>query len=84
MSKLNINLDTFWAILGTLTWTDKMKENNAIGKGRCLRKLKPLALIFVTHLWYCDVIFYPEDIFAFDVGVGCNNMKTDILCRGTW
>ena len=70
MGKLNMNLHIFWAILGTSTSTEKRRENNAIDKEECLRKIKPLALIFVTHFWYCDVIFYPEDIFAFDVGVG--------------
>lgn len=33
---------------------------------KCLKTR--LALIFVIHFWHYDVIFYPEDIFAFGGG----------------
>lgn len=43
------------------------------------KKRKPLALIFVVHYWYYDVMFYCEDIFAFGGGRAWDVIKRSML-----
>lgn len=44
------------------------KEREQCNRKENVLKKKPLALIFVIYFWHYDVIFCPEDIFAFDGG----------------